>query len=203
MTSDIISSEIIEEEPKTNNIIITELLDNNVVNTETIDNVINTCDVEDKSNTSNTVVTEIKNIPDKQTNFKSWMPYTMLNKKSLNYKTIKKDGYIDENGLCRIKEYYCVALGSYYSTELGDLFKVTLDNGNEFIFITMDHKADIHTDSNNQITIKSGCMTEFIVDKNKLNKQIKVSGTVSSLDCFNGLYVKIEKIGNYFTESEE
>lgn len=194
MTSDIISSEIIEEEPK---------IESNIIDTEIIDNnMIDTCETEDKHNIDD-VVTEIKNIPDKQTNFKSWMPYTMLSKKSLNYKTIKEDGYIDENGLCRIKEYYCVALGSYYSTELGDLFKVTLDNGNEFIFITMDHKADIHTDSNNQITVKSGCMTEFIVDKNKLNKQIKISGTVSSLDCFDGLYIKIEKIGNYFIESEK
>lgn len=138
-------------------------------------------------------------VPENQSGFKSWMPYTALSKSSRNYKMLINMGHVDENGLWMINEYYCVAMGSYYSKELGDLFEATLSNGNTVKLITADHKANIHTDSTHRVS-GNGCMTEFIIDRSKLNSKIRTSGSVGSLSQFNGTYTKIVKIGNIFDE---
>nr|CAI9751272.1 hypothetical protein DGKKSRWO_DGKKSRWO_CDS_0012 [uncultured phage]CAI9752119.1 hypothetical protein CVNMHQAP_CVNMHQAP_CDS_0012 [uncultured phage] len=141
---------------------------------------------------------EYFSVPEKQTGFKSWMPYTALSKNSPNYKLLKTKGKVDSNGLWQIDGYYCVALGSYYSKSLGNIFELQLSSGNKITVITVDHKADIHTDSTNRVTKTNGCIVEFIVDKTKLNSTIKTTGSVGSLTEFSGTVVSIAKIGNIF-----
>lgn len=141
-------------------------------------------------------------VPQNQSGFKSWMPYTALSKSSPNYKMLMDYGHVDENGLWMIQDYYCVAMGSYYSQRLGNMFEATLSNGNKIKLITVDHKADIHTDSTHRVTKQSNCMTEFIIDRAKLNANIKSSGSVGSLPQFSGTYVNITKIGNIFDEDQ-
>lgn len=141
-------------------------------------------------------------VPQNQSGFKSWMPYTALSRSSPNYRMLIDYGHVDENGLWMIQDYYCVAMGSYYSKKLGDMFEATLSNGNKIKLITVDHKADIHTDPTHRITKANNCMTEFIVDRANLNGNIKSSGSVGSLSQFSGTYINITKINNMFDEDQ-
>lgn len=175
MTSEVVSSVSAEEEP-TVSLTVTE-----------------TTVIEQPQEVVNTITYAV---PENQNGFKSWMPYTALSKNTINYKMLTEQGYVDDNGLWRIGEYYCVALGSYYSTQLGEIFELELSSGNIITVITIDHKADIHTDSNNQVTVANGCITEFIVDKQKLNNKIRIMGSVSVLPELEGTVVKITKILN-------
>ncbi|MCI6379765.1 MAG: C40 family peptidase [Erysipelotrichaceae bacterium] len=53
--------------------------------------------------------------------------------------------YIEEHGI----KYYCNALATYYTSEIGSKFKVTLESGVVIYTITCDIKADKHTHKGN------------------------------------------------------
>lgn len=139
-------------------------------------------------------------VPENQTGFKSYMPYTALSINSPNYQMLVNLGYIDEYGLWKINECYCVAMGTYYSNTLGDVFEVELNNGSTFRVIIVDIKADVHTDYKNMYTITNGCITEFIVDFSNLDYTIKQMGSVGVYEKFNGTYTKITKLYNFYNE---
>ena len=138
---------------------------------------------------SNTVV---KNVPSGHS-FKSYTNYKLLNRNSPQGR-LQQLAYSDENGLRKIGEYYCVALGSYYGTNIGDCYIVTLSTGKSFKMTLCDLKANRHTDSNNQYTTANGCITEFYVDYSCFNRSAKSAGDVSVLPGLSGSIVSIEKI---------
>lgn len=134
---------------------------------------------------------EVYAIPDGHNTFKSYMPYTCLNRASKQWELVSQ-ATSDENGLMKIGDYYCVAMGSYYTNTLGDKFTVTLDSGKVFKVIICDKKSDCHTDSNNMYTISNNCMMEFIIDNQTLLNEVKTHGDVSHAG-FDGSIIKIEK----------
>ena len=122
--------------------------------------------------------------------FKSWMPYTAItDKNSLQYKIICQ-ATPDENGIMKISNFYCAALGSAYG-KVGDKFKITTDTGNIFYIIKADQKSDQHTIGDNKTSL-DGSKVEFIVDKNNLNKEVKKTGNVSVINQFSGKIKNIE-----------
>lgn len=140
--------------------------------------------------------------PDNSGAFKSYTNYRLLSKNSPQWNKIQCDenAYTDENGLRKVGEYYCVAMGSYYTDTLGDLFEITTEGGT-FKVIICDFKADHDTDAKNQYTSANRCMTEFYVDTGSLNKTAKLMGDISYIDeSFEGVIVEVNKIGNYFAE---
>lgn len=139
-------------------------------------------------------VTGEYSIPNINTSFKSWMPYTAItNKGSAAYKQQKK-AYTDENGLRKINDDYCVAMGTYYSSTIGERFKITMSTGKTFTVIISDIKSDRHTDSTHRYTASNNCMMEFLIDSSCLANCIRTSGNVGSLSLFKGQFVKVEKI---------
>ena len=135
-------------------------------------------------------------IPNVDTDFKSYMDYTCITNKNSSQWKLQKKAHTDENGLRKVDDYYCVALGTYYSDTIGDIFKVTLENGNTFEVIVGDIKADKHTDSKNMYHSMGegrGDMVEFIVETSKLPKKVRRAGTISALEEFSGSITKIEK----------
>jgi hypothetical protein len=123
--------------------------------------------------------------------FKSWMPYTAItDRSSLQYELTRK-AKADENGLLKIDNYYCVALGSAYG-KVGDKFKITLNTNKSFDVIKADQKADIHTIGDNKTSL-DGSQIEFIIDKSKLNQDVKKYGNVSVLNIFSGRILSIVK----------
>lgn len=133
-------------------------------------------------------------VPDIDSDFKSYMDYRCItNTESAQYK-LQQDCCTDENGLRVYDGCYAVALGTYYSSTVGDKFHITLDTGEEFDVIVGDVKADCDTDKTNRYVPINGNIIEFIVDTRKLPKDVRWMGTVSAIDIFEGSVESIEKL---------
>lgn len=134
---------------------------------------------------------------DIDTDFKAYMDYKCItNTKSPQYK-LQQYAWTDEYGLRRLDDYYLVAMGSYYSSTVGDCFKITLDTGETFDVMIGDCKADCDTDSEHMyhpMSDNRGNVIEFIVDTKSLPKDVKWMGTVSAIDIFEGNIESVEKI---------
>lgn len=144
------------------------------------------------------IVGKSMKVPTVDTSFKTYTAYTMLNRRSQQWK-LQQKAYTDENGLRKIENYYLAAMGSYYSKTLGDCFRIKTSTGAEYDIMLCDYKADKHTDNLHQYTVRKngGCVTEFYVDYPKLNSLIKRSGTVGKLSQFSGDVVEIIYLGYY------
>ena len=125
--------------------------------------------------------------------FKSYMDYRAITNTSSNQYKMQQEAYTDENGLRKIGEHFCVAMGTYYGN-LGDILYVETDKGASWTVILSDVKSDAHTDSTHRYTVSNHCMMEFIVDTPAMSTSVKRSGTVNSLG-FQGKICYIEKIG--------
>lgn len=139
-------------------------------------------------------------IPDNGGRFKSYTNYRLLSKNSPQWNKIQchENAYTDENGLRKIGNYYCVAMGSYYSTTLGDTFEVTTEGGT-FQIVLCDFKANQHTDSTNRYTAHNGCVMEFYVDMDSLDSTARQMGDISYADSkFSGRIINVAKTGNIF-----
>lgn len=141
-------------------------------------------------------ITGIFEVPSINTNFKSYTYYALLSKSSIQWK-LQEIAYTDENGLRKIGNCYLAAMGSYYSTTIGDMFRLTTDTGAVFDIILCDAKSDRHTDSRHMYTVSNNCMVEFYVDTTVLNGTIKRMGSVGVLPQFSGSIVKVESLGHY------
>lgn len=139
-------------------------------------------------------------IPDNGGKFKSYTNYRLLSKSSPQWNKIQchSNAYTDENGLRKVGDYYCVAMGSYYSSTLGDTFEVTTEGGT-FRVVLCDFKANQHTDSTNRYTAHNGCVIEFYVDMDSLDSAARRMGDISYADSkFSGKITSITKTGNIF-----
>lgn len=112
--------------------------------------------------------------------FKSFMDYrTITNTESQQYKLQQNYAYTGEHGIRMADSRYIVAIGTYFTPNVGQYFDIILENGTVIPCILGDQKADVDTDSNNIITKHNGCMSEFIVDSDALNKDVKFYGDMS------------------------
>lgn len=115
--------------------------------------------------------------------FKSYMSYAAITSKSSpQYKMQHEKAYTGKNGIRQVDGRYCVAIGSYFTDEIGTLFDLVLKNGTVIPCILSDQKADKDTDLQNIVTKHNGCLSEFIVDMDKLKSSIKKMGDVSYFD---------------------
>ena len=159
---DMISSEIAstssEEEPVGSAIVeSTTQVASVTVNSEIISHEETTSEVSSETKLEPITVEHVPNVHD----FKSYTNYRLLSRKSSQWKKIQTIAYSDSNGLRKVDNYYCVAMGSYYTKTLGDLFRITTDTGNIFDVIITDFKADRHTNSTHQYTKRNSCIVEF------------------------------------------
>lgn len=144
---------------------------------------------------SNTPLVKADNIPNENTAFKTWMPYTAItNTASLQYK-LQENAQTDEHGLRIYDDQYMVAVGTPYG-DVGDKITVTLDTGRQLHCIVGDSKGDRHYHAiyNTNHEFVSANVLEFIVDRNTLDQDAKESGDISSIENFEGEVVSIERI---------
>ena len=153
-----------------------------------------------ESNVSTPSKGNFRGVPSVSVDFKSYTAYTCLSRKSAQWKKIQTIAYSDGNGLRKVGNYYCVAMGSYYSTTLGDLFRITTANGNTFCVILCDFKANAHTNSTHQYTARNQCITEFYVDYSCFKSAARSAGSISVIPGFGGKITSIEYLGNYFVD---
>ena len=173
-------------------------------------NVIIPAEVNDNSQNDTEIVceeveaeTETRNIitlPSIEENsFKTYMDYRMITDTSSKQWEMQQSAYTDENGLRKIDDYYCVALGSGISDKLGNKFKITFESGETIKVIAADQKADRHTDSTNTyMDLGNGRINiiEFIVHTEKMPSIVRTMGDVSHMpgDKFYGNIVEMEAI---------
>jgi hypothetical protein len=78
-----------------------------------------------------------------------------------------------------VNNRFCVAIGSYFGTQIGQYFDLVLANGTVIPCIMGDLKANQDTDRQH-IFSRNGCCSEFLIDKSALVRSVKNSGNVSS-----------------------
>lgn len=141
--------------------------------------------------------TMIFSVPDIDSDFKAYMDYRAItNTHSEQYK-LQKVSSTDDNGLRVHNGYYLIALGTYYSTTVGERFKITLDTGEELLCEVGDIKGDSSTDETNRYVPINGNIVEFIVDTDKLPKKVRKMGSVSYIDGFEGSVTSIERLADF------
>ena len=126
---------------------------------------------------------------------KTWANYqAVTDTSSPQYKLLNSDEcYTDEEtGIRMVDDCYCVALGSYYGSKIGQKYLIKLSSGNEFKAILCDQKSDRHTDKKHQYAKKNKDIIEFYIDK--AYKPSCVDGSYNALSKFKGSVVSIEKI---------
>lgn len=129
-------------------------------------------------------------------NFYGYMDYHCItDTNSAQYK-FQQNCWTDSQGLRRQYNDYVVALGSYYSTTIGERFLVTLDTGITYTIVIGDCKADCDTNPTNQYTYAGQYINiiEFIVDTPCLDYSISQSGDIGSYTNLKGNVKEIVKI---------
>lgn len=125
--------------------------------------------------------------------FKSYMDYRMITSTiSKQYKLQRSSAYTGNYGIRMVNGRYCVAVGSYYTTKIGTYLDIVLENGEVIHAILADCKADKDTDVTNRLH-PDGSAVEFVVDCSSLNKAIRNSGDVSTVNNWDSSidYIKI------------
>lgn len=123
---------------------------------------------------------------------KSYMDYrTITLTNSRQYKLQKSLAYTDSNGLRMVNGRYCVAVGSYYTTTIGQYIDIELENGEIIKGVLADCKADKDTDSTNKMH-PDGSVVEFVVDVNVLDNTAKKMGDISYINGWDSKVVNIK-----------
>jgi len=133
-------------------------------------------------------------VPDIDSDFKSYMDYRCITNTTSDQYKLQKECETNEYGIREHDGYYVIALGTYYSTTIGERFKITLDTGEELLCEVGDIKADSDTDKTNRYVPINGNIVEFIVDTKELPKKVRQMGTISAIDIFEGSIESIEKL---------
>lgn len=110
---------------------------------------------------------------------KSYMSYKSITSKSSDQYKMQQIAYTGNYGIRQVNGRYCIAVGSAYTTKIGQYIDLVLEDGTIIPCILADCKADIHTDSNN-ICTSDGSLAEFIVDTKALSKTVRYTGDIST-----------------------
>lgn len=113
--------------------------------------------------------------------YKSWMDYGTITMNGSEQRILQEEyAYTGKYGIRQINGRYCVAIGSYFTTEVGRYFDLILENGEVIPCILADRKDDGDTDSDNIFTKDNGCATEFVVDEDALKRSGRKEGDISA-----------------------
>ena len=107
------------------------------------------------------------------------MSYKSITSKSSDQYKMQQIAYTGNYGIRQVNGRYCIAVGSAYTTKIGQYIDLVLEDGTIIPCILADCKADIHTDSNN-ICTSDGSLAEFIVDTIALSKTVRYTGDIST-----------------------
>ncbi len=95
--------------------------------------------------------------------FKSYMSYKCIKDKSSKQYKFQQKSETGDYGIRVVKDRFCIAIGSYYTTKIGKKVDLIMKNGKIIKCILGDCKNDKDTDKSNRQN-KNGSIVEFIVD---------------------------------------
>lgn len=151
---------------------------------------------------SNFEVGEECAVPSVSTHVKYCTDYRFYNLWYTPHYRLQQVAWTDELGMRRYGDDYLVALGSYYSTNIGDRFEVTLDTGKTFTVMLADGKWDSDCDEYNMYTPCvdyngecAGNLLEFIMDKYSVSNEMYAYGSLDYYEEFKGNVSKMIYLG--------
>ena len=129
------------------------------------------------------------------TSFKSYMCYRTITCINSNQYILQQKAHTDKDGIRCVGKDVCIALGTRYSSTVGERFLIELNTGKSFTAIVGDIKSDVHTDKKTHSYIETnGNVVEFIVDDKKISNDIRFTGDMSCIDKYKGQIKAILKI---------
>lgn len=109
----------------------------------------------------------------------TYMDYKMTtNKTSRQYALLNSpDAHTDvKTGIRMIGDRYCIALGSYYTHNVGQKVNLIFEDGTVVYCILGECKSDAHTDETNRFHAVDGSVAEFVVDSEYFESTAQWSG---------------------------
>ena len=119
-------------------------------------------------------------VPDNNS-FKSYMDASCITNISTPQYQLKSSYALADNGIYTINGRYCVAVGSYYTTQIGTLVDLIMENGSIVPCILADCKSDKDTDNTNRQN-SNGSIVEFVVSTRYLDSIARRMGDCSYAD---------------------
>jgi hypothetical protein len=118
----------------------------------------------------------------KRSAFKSYESFRAITSVNTpHYKLQNQYAYTAPDGIRAVNGRYCIALGSYFTSRIGQYVDIVLQNGTIIECILGDQKSDAHTEWPH-VAHPDGSVVEFIIDKKVLPSSIvHSSGNVSDL----------------------
>lgn len=123
------------------------------------------------SNSERSTASINPNVPNHIEGCRSWnityMDYKAVTaRSSAQYQLLNSDSaHTDKiTGIRMIDDRYCIALGSYYTSKVGQKVNLVFENGTVIKCILGDCKSDKHTDPSHRFHSVDGSVAEFIVD---------------------------------------
>ena len=144
---------------------------------------------------------DICDLPDINASIKLFTDYRAYDIWYTPHYRLQQVATTDENGFRRYNDDYLVALGSYYSTRIGDRFLVVLDTGNVFTVMLADGKQDkdcvdnMYTPCEDYSGNAAANVLEFIVDSDVLDASVYDSGDVNNISSVYGDIAMIKYLG--------
>ena len=125
--------------------------------------------------------------------FKCYEDYRCITDMSSPQYELQLEAWTDEEGLRRVDDFYCVALGSAYGCHIGDRYIITLSTGRTLPVILADQKADRDT-VQGHTRDRNGAVMEFVADTPYLDAAVRYSGDISSIPGFEGYVEEIRRM---------
>lgn len=129
--------------------------------------------------------------------FKTYMDYRTITDTTTKQWGLQLLATTNEEGFRVYDGYYLVAMGTHYTNQVGDVFRITLDSGISIDVMVGDIKDNKHTDETNRYIEHNGNIVEFIVDANAIAKTARVAGDISILGLEGGVSIIEKRIVRY------
>lgn len=126
-------------------------------------------------------------VPRSNTSRKTYMDYRAITSTNSPQYKLQHSGnvYTDNNGFRRVGDKFIVAVGTYFTSNVGSSLIIKLDSGTTFEAIVGDIKANKDTDNQHIQHSSDGSVVEFLVDTNTLEPAIKKMGNCSYSKVYN------------------
>lgn len=117
---------------------------------------------------------ETKSVPS-QNGFFSYMDADCITSECTDQYKMKEGYQLDSSGIWTYDGRWCIAVGSYYTKNVGQYIDVVLENGTIITGILADCKSDKDTDSTRRQN-PNGSIVEFVVNESSLSSDVKKHG---------------------------
>ena len=109
-------------------------------------------------------------IPNLNTVYYTYMPIRLVTNQTSWQWALRPYLSVDDLGFTRFEGAFGVALGTYYGSRIGTIYRITFADGEQIYGILADVKSDLHTDPTNRFKPSesglpsSGNILEFVMD---------------------------------------